>query len=413
MDQGSNDPMVRSADFVECRQRYLRRRKRYDCSNFGSHRITGNVLDGLADISQLVSLRVPFGPACRLSDSIAELVERYPKSGRTNGARGRIGRVINRFSERTNNGTRSLYNNDQNHFELRASNEFIDLHDHEYNNELRSRQANEQIKGVNNGLPPQPPVSSHVPGGQHQYQSESVIQDDMMEEQHEKMNNLMKERFGFELPKLKATDFLAVQKGLLNKANNSHETIPLSNDGMPQPDPFAPTTAGRSVDPSIRNDYANGITAPIPQNSHQQTTFPSFSIDNRNIPQSSSSTSIPEHILEGMQPEIREIAKRRPDLIETIWKQQQGLQQPRIPSQSPSSTALRAPTKRYTGLPTLPEIAREESMTGEDRVDAGDEYYNSDDENEDERTSLINRDNINEFPARYKTTDKSILPNIT
>jgi hypothetical protein len=48
---------------------------------------------------------------------------------------------------------------------------------------------------------------------------------------------------------------------------------------------------------------------------------------------------------------------------------------------------------------------------GENRVDTGDEDYDSDDE--DETTSLIHdRDSINEFPARYKSIDKSMIPSI-
>jgi hypothetical protein len=112
-----------------------------------------------------------------------------------------------------------------------------------------------------------------------------------------------------------------------------------------------------------------------------------------------------------MPPEIREIAKRRPDLIETMWKQKQQQilpQQPRKPLKTQASTALHAATKRYNGLAALPEIAE----TG--RVDdaTGDETYDSDDE--DETTSLIHRDNssINEIPARYKSIDKSMIPSL-
>lgn len=368
-----------------------------------SHRITGDVLEGLEDLSQLIALRVPFGPAYRLSDSIAELVERYPKPRSINSARGRTRRINNRLSRIYGNNSRGMYDCTENDSELRASNDCLNLHDHEYNNVLRSRQINEQLKGVDDGLLLQRHVSPQVPGSQHQhqYQNETVVQGSISEEQHEKLNGVMKERFGLELPKLKATDFLAVQKGLSNKANTNHETIPLSNNDMSQSHPLAAAT--------IWNDYANGTTVPIPQNAIQDPPFPSSYIDNRSNSESLTSTNTPEQILAGMPPEIREIAKRRPDMIETIWKQQQQqvLQQPRKPYMA---TALPAATKRYFGLPALLETTRDDSMIGEDRVDAGDDDYDSDDE--DETTNLIHRDDINEFPPGYKSIDKSTLPGI-
>jgi hypothetical protein len=368
------------------------------------HRITGDVLESLADVSQLVALRVPFGPACRLSDSITELVEQYPTPQRRTtkgGARGRTGRVGNRLSTNNNsdnNDTRSQYDDDNRvHSELRVSN------DYDYNN-------NEQG-----------PPSSRVPGGQDQYQNieqQHAFQGGVSEEQHEKLNNVMKERFGLELPKLKATDWLAVQKGLRDQANkNNHETMPLTNnDMMSQPHPFAATTEARSVDPTMRNnDYANGTAVPLPQKQRQFLPNPSSSIDNNGTipPSSMPYPSIPEHILEGMPPKIREITKRRPDLIGTIWNQNQNQvlqQQPRISPNYQASTALPGATKQFTGLHALPEIIREEStMMGED---TGDEDYDDSDD-EDERTSLINnKDNSNEFPALYKSIDKSMIPSI-
>lgn len=368
-----------------------------------SHRITGDVLEGLEDISQLIALRVPFGPAYRLSDSITELVERYPKPRSINSARGRTRRINNRLSRIYGNDSRGLYDGTENDSEFRASNDCLNLHDHEYNNALRSQQINEQPEGVDDRLVLQRHVSPQVPGSQHQhqYQNETVVQGSISEEQHEKLNGVMKERFGLELPKLKATDFLAVQKGLSTEANINHETILLSNNDMSQPHPFAAATLG--------NDYANGKTVPIPQKSIQDSPFPSSYIDNRSNFESLTSTSTPEQILAGMPPEIREIAKRRPDLIETIWKQQQQqvLKQPRKPYKA---TALPPTTKRCYGLPALPETTRDDSMMGEDRVDAGDDDYDSDDE--DETTSLIHRDDINEFPPGYKSIDKSTLPGI-
>jgi len=358
------------------------------------HRITGDVLGGLADVSQLVALRVPYGPACRLSDSIAELVYRYPtpqrrrianKGGGGGGARGErkvmFGNPLSTYNNNSGNNknddTRNQYDDDHDriHSELRGSN------DYEYTNN-------------NNG--------QGIPGDQHQYQNEQQQQqafqgaEGVSEEQHEKLNNLMKERFGLELPKLKATDWLAVQKGLRDKAANNNnskdpETMSLTNhDMMSQPQPLP-----------------HPLTVPLPQTQQQfLPNNPSSSyIDNNHgtIPPSSSMPipGIPDHVLEGMPPKIRELAKRRPDLISTIWKQKQN-QVPRIPPNYQASAALPgiATKNQFTGLHNnaIPETVDED-------------YDDSDDE--DETTNLIhNRDDSNEYSARYKSIDKSTIPSI-
>jgi len=373
------------------------------------HRVTGDVLDYLADVSQLVALRVPFGPACQLSDSIAELVERYPKPRRKNSVRGRVGRVDNRSSAIPRNDT---YDNAQNHPESQTSNGWLDLHDHEYNKEPRSQQTNGRLVGVNNELPLQRPIPSRTFGGQHQYQNDPQIQGGISEEHHEKLNNVMKERFGLELPKLKATDFLAVQKGLSSKANAKHETIPSSNDIMSQPHPRTVMSADGSADPTVRNDFANGTTVPLPYESRQSLPLPSASTDNRSTPTSLSSSGIPQHVLEGMPPGIQDIAKRRPDLIQTIWKQkqQQSPKQPRNPPHLPPQKELPSSTQQYNRLPTLSETSRIDSMKGEDQVYTSAVDYDTDDE--DETTSLIHRDNSNQSPTQYKSIHKSIIPSI-
>jgi hypothetical protein len=371
------------------------------------HRITGDVLEGLADVSQLVALRVPYGPACRLSDSIAELVDRYPtpqrrritnQGGGGGSARGgrkvRFGNPLSTYSNDSgNSNTNDIRNhyddeNDRMHSELRGSN------DYEYNNN-------------NNG--------QGIPGDQHQYQYQNNEQQQQQqndfqgaagvtEEQHEKLNNVMKERFGLELPKLKATDWLAVQKGLRDKAaaknntdiDNNHETMSLTNhDMMSQPQPHP-------------------LTVPLPQTQQQfrqNNPSSSYSDNHRGrIPPSSSSSlsssmpipGIPDHVLEGMPPKIREVAKRRPDLISTIWKQKQN-QVPRIPPNYQASAALpgAVTSNQFSGLQNntvLPETVDED-------------YDDSDDE--DETTNLIHsRDDSNEYPARYKSIDKSMIPSI-
>ncbi|KAG7354367.1 hypothetical protein IV203_003723 [Nitzschia inconspicua] len=46
-------------------------------TKFASHDISGDILDELADVSKLLLLNIPFGPACRLSRSIASLTKQF------------------------------------------------------------------------------------------------------------------------------------------------------------------------------------------------------------------------------------------------------------------------------------------------------------------------------------------------
>eukprot|EP00531_Pseudo-nitzschia_arenysensis_P018258 CAMPEP_0116141104 /NCGR_PEP_ID=MMETSP0329-20121206/14205_1 /TAXON_ID=697910 /ORGANISM="Pseudo-nitzschia arenysensis, Strain B593" /LENGTH=576 /DNA_ID=CAMNT_0003636267 /DNA_START=29 /DNA_END=1759 /DNA_ORIENTATION=+ len=345
--------------------------------------ITGDVLDCLADVSQLVALRIPFGPACRLSDAIAGLVERYPKP-----------RIINGIRQRSRRGDAMTSN------ELRFSRHCLDLHDDEYNSRSNNNRgeyndSEQQLKpptneqstmGGNEELHQRRPEPPSHPQPQQAFQNGSGNK--MSEEQHEKLNQVMKDRFGLELPKLRATDFLEVQKGL--KAQNGR-TAPLPNEGMTQPFPF-----GTNGEPPMRNsNYSNGTTAvPIAQT---LPTNGSPSVPTRNASPSIQSTGIPDQILKGMPPELQEIAKRRPDLVETIWKQKQQQQQ----QQQQQALQGRQPTKAR--LAALPESSRD--------IENFEEEFDSD--NEDETTSLIQSDAIHrEHPGRYKSVDKSMHPSL-
>lgn len=366
------------------------------------HRITGDVLDGLTDVSQLVALRVPFGPACRLADSVAQLITRYPKPGRRGGRAGAATRA------RTT-GNHHQYCEDQSETasELRFSNDCLDLHDQEYNNPQRSRPVKDlrELLVDEGSQHPQRPGPSSAPGNQHQHQHHQYPHDPpdqvgITEEQHEKLNDVMKERFGLELPKLRGADFVEVQKGLWRQeqADNSNATISLSNtDRMPQLRPLDSSTASARSD-DTGNGCTTGATV-LPQQPYQDTPRLPASIENGTKPSaspfSSDSTNIPGTILDAMPPKIREIAKRRPDLMDTILKQQK--QQPREQPQS------RRPIHLH---PLSDTIAEEEYSVMEGRGD------NADGESDgDEMTSLIGRD-VNEPPLQYRSIGKSRIEDI-
>ena len=151
------------------------------------------------------------------------------------------------------------------------------------------------------------------------------------------------------------------------------------------------------------NYYANNGTPPVvPLPSRAPPSH--SSVDNKTIsPLQSSAAGIPDHILKRMPPNVQKIAKRRPDLVATIWKQKQAQQQQQQRLSSKSNAGLSKQRYNNTGLAALPERNIEE----QNRADAMDEEFDSD--NEDETTSLIHRD---EIPGRYKAVDKSMYPSI-
>ncbi len=316
--------------------------------------IIGEVLDNLS-ISQLVALKVPFGPAVLLSNAIAGLVDRSPKP-----------RILNGVLQRTRREASSA-----------VSNDCLDLHDHEYNNQEPERSMNQhpseelQREAPQTNPPPIPekqPIDYSGGGG-------------MSEEQHEKLNQVMKDRFGLELPKLRATDFLAVQKGL-NKKNDSSN----GNVHMPDNDKAAQSQVSHPLETAPRNNYYANTTP----TTAQKGPLAPMDASNSSPPPVN---GIPQQILQGMPPHLQEIAKRRPDLVNTIWKQKHQAQQQQQQQQQLPEPQL--PTARYQDLPALPE---------------GDETEDEfDSDNEDETTSLIHRDHDS---SRYKSVDKAAYPGI-
>jgi len=332
------------------------------------HRITGNVLDMLDD-SQLVALGLPYGTAAHLSDSIAHLIEKYPTP---------LLHSVNKTRRQRKIGRRNHHSGIVYDDENPNTSYALDLHDDEYNSLGRSRQQVMKKMRGGGGIShdeeiqmqqqhQRRPVSSspHEMDIDHQdqhpqhHQSITPEEGGMTDELHQQLNDVMKERFGLELPKLKADDFYAATQLLSGKESNRMSSHPLATN----------MTTNTNTD-AHGNDYIN-----------------------TNQPRSDSSTgggggSSPkslENMLDGMPPHLREIAKRRPDLIEKIFNQKQG----QVIQHNPHATT------------TLPMVAEGRGNDDDD---------DDDDDNGNETTSLIQRDDNNEVPLiRYKSIDKSNL----
>ena len=291
------------------------------------HRITGNVLDML-DVSQLVALGVPYGIAAHLSNSIAHLIEKYPTP---------LLHSVNKTRQQRKIGSR----NDHQHLEGIVyddenpnSSYLLDLHDDEYNSLGRSRQ--QVMKKIRGGgshdeeiqmqqQQQRHPVSSQHEmdidhQDQHQYQQhhESITPEEggMTDELHQQLNDVMKERFGLELPKLKAADFYAATQLLSGKESNRMSSHPLATN-------ITPNTDARG------NAHGNG-------NGHINTNQPRSDSSIGGGGGGGSSPNILDNMLDGMPPHLREIAKRRPDLMEKILNQKQG----QVIQQNPHATTM-------------------------------------------------------------------------
>jgi len=372
------------------------------------HRITGNCLDGLIEISQLVGLGVPYAAANHLSDSIACLVTKYPNPNSRN---------------KTRNSTKILYN-DQN-----PESYALELHDHEYNSlrsqqvmkNIRRRSHDEELHMHYRNLSESEMELDH----QHRHQFDSTVEGGITaEEHHQQLNDVMKKRFGLELPKLKAADFYAATQLAAGKKSNrmSHPLDDMTIDAtdtdagdyvkinQPQSDPTRMHTQHKQSKQTYPSVVSSPSSIPPPYQDASTGGGPS-SIDVKLKPQ----LHLLGNICEEMPPHMREIAQqlaeRRPDLIEHIWNQKQEIlqgNQKQSEAQATTTllTSLSAPSRRHVTLHTLPQTGEETTLV-EDIIDDGDDNDDEDD-NEDETTSLIQRDGDNEVPIiRYKSITKS------
>lgn len=149
--------------------------KRMVLSKLANQQISGDVLDELVDVSKLLLLQIPFGPACRLSRTIARLTNQHPNPNRTlsrNGdANADTGNEVSWLSE----------------------------HDKEYNSSS-GKISREHSKGNTEGIeaPFQRDISRIGKRSDEGYVQRGIPSPSESEE----LNRLMKEKFGLELPRV-------------------------------------------------------------------------------------------------------------------------------------------------------------------------------------------------------------------
>ena len=279
-------------------------------------RISGDVLDSLTVNTLVHHLKVPYGPAFRLAQAISQrLVRVYPKprSSSLTGASS-----VNEDTDFSLNpdATAKIESAQQNA-------DWLTLHDQEYNNPNRQHQWQfSNFQGSNNGTD----STSQTAWKQNPLQQAASAPAEVPSlppEQQERVEKIMKERYGLELPQFNTVDKNA-KPAQDERIDNAIEDHALPGTGpLTQPPSLQNTTTIQS-DSSV----PFRLSRPIPQSTTgiakyiqepQEANPPASSVP--------SLDGISPALLQNMPPQIREIAQRRPDLVRGMIRDLQQQQQ--------------------------------------------------------------------------------------
>ncbi|CAJ1969082.1 unnamed protein product [Cylindrotheca closterium] len=236
-----------------------------------SHRIDGPLLDTLS-VSQLLQLQVPYGPACHLDQAIqTELVRPFPKPR---------GSEANMSGSSCNGasfgGTTSAHPND-----------FLSGFDEEYNSDRRRSFASTAKSDGTSGLADR---NSFASGAE-------MLNLDPNQENH--INDVMKERYGLELPRLRTEGTSASDPA--SGAPPSQASAVSDGEDPLQRGPIQKQLQSAALPtPKI-------APAPAAPAIHTPSSAQASSVGGK--------SEIPEAILKQMPANIQDIAKRRPDLV--------------------------------------------------------------------------------------------------
>ena len=293
------------------------------------HYLCGDVLDSLT-LSQLVhTLHVPYGPAVILIRDIARLTQRYPKPPTSTSPEDdpttttSIGRAMH-------------------------PSYWLEVHDQEYYHKEHKDRTPHHFAGMphddDDPIPATPPPAIDP-------------------ELEKRLATLMKERYGIELPTIRRR---TSTRQVPHKDDDDNKTSSLCDEDNQQDGPHC----GLGNDQFTSSRNSSRLVPPILEPSHV-TTSPQGPSNHHGLPP-------PATLLENMPPRIREIAERRPDLVQALLLKQQQHQ-----PQTQQQPRRRPPPKQ-------PDDEEEEM---EDEMD------------DDETTSLVQR-----RPRRpYKPTEGEIV----
>jgi len=258
-------------------------------------RIRGDVLDTLNNHQLVETLHVPYGPATHLSQAIERLTRQYP---RPRSAMNDTGLSFGDGAPLTDRAP-----------------DWLTLHDQEYNNWVHPRSYVKKVFDGNTD-------TGNQSSDQQSFQQEVPAFDP---DQEERLAKLMKERYGLELPTIRTST---------KQPHGSGHAAPRPEVGASNMPPLsAPkNSSAPSVDPAdkteswpLLSDVSQHVGQPLqPQDPGNNTPYTDRS--------DSQAAPIPPVLLAQMPPNVREIAQRRPDLVQQLLAQRQQLQQERRPA---------------------------------------------------------------------------------
>eukprot|EP00934_Nitzschia_sp_Nitz4_P002948 Nitzschia sp. Nitz4//scaffold191_size41780//14123//15319//NITZ4_007465-RA/size41780-processed-gene-0.44-mRNA-1//-1//CDS//3329540175//2938//frame0 len=243
------------------------------------HRIQGDVLDTLNTDCLVNILHLPYTPAHRLATTIQHLTLAHPKPRPTTTSFAHDTAPINFLSTS---------------YEFDA----LAMHDREYNQQNIYSQF---APFASASTPPQPPQMDSHP-------TESNIA--MEQEQGERMNQIMKDRFGMELPQLATVSghpatASSIPSCSISQSGDHH----LSTQ---------PPKMEHVATPQVRHGPRPPGGEHLPEQNSRNMHDYSNSYDSQEYHDVKSSSPLPPSILENMPPQIRDIVSRRPDLVRKI-----------------------------------------------------------------------------------------------
>jgi hypothetical protein len=301
-------------------------------------RIPGSILDTLS-VQQLLQLNVPYGPACLLSRQLQRLVHTHPPPRTSSSVSYETSPSRGSSIPAARYESASVPNLDEKESSILESQpDWLTLHDQQYNNP-KSEHTPRQRKVPSNSYHADPVTESFTFEGS---------------EQQLRMEKMMKERYGLELPKLRTPNDIQAsppRDEYPPAATLNHAHAPDFAPVAPPPkDPLAPA-------PITKEDVMGAI---------------------------------PPLIFKKMPPNIQEIAKRNPEIVKQLLSVKQQETTPPPDSAVASKKLARTNALQPTGQPkSIPEADQEEEGDQEE------DYFIND--NDDERTNLLQRTSASKY----------------
>lgn len=303
------------------------------------HHISGDILDSLTVECLVQVLQIPYNPAYRLTSAVQRLTQMYPKP---------------RDEYYTSSTSPTTFSNPTWLQEEFTHEDWLTLHDREYNQPASHHYPK-----------PTPPILS--PGQQ-------MAMPTIDPQQEERLAQIMKDRFGLELPRIQTP----MHHNQTQQPTPLQQSIPPAMELSRQYEPNEPSMLPLQPRPQLQD-----LSTPYSATSAQESTYKG-DVNNKEqdtkwppppppppTGEKSSKSTVPQALLDQMPENIREIATRRPDIVEmflakrtkeadTPVPEPQGLPQS-IPPHHQQSHPMKGERKNYWQPSTINEVVYEQA----------------------------------------------------